>query len=264
MQEHSKAEGGIMDIHPWTNYEIARLRNEERLQRAQQAQRAAPAREEQPAEAGTHLSAAVRLLRRIRRRRALAALGHTIVFRALFVTGIFLALASIALAHGTRWAWTERKAEQIVTRDAAVRLASPERAALENELRTAARYYSALYQGVREEPHQSPAADPATEYTLDKLGRRFQAALRKVRSGLSIDVVQCTGSGVSVRSARFERFRCLATSSQLLIPSADVAFSEDGRIEAVVEREPRTIGPFQTRLDVRVAGKSTIAYRKIG
>jgi hypothetical protein len=255
-----------MDIHPWTNYEIARLRNAERLQRAQQAQRAAQAREEQPDELGTPRSAAVRLLRRIRRRRALAALGHTIVFRALLVTGIFLVFTSIALAHGTgtRWAWTERKAQQIVTRDAAIRLGSLERRALETELRTAARYYSGLYQGVREEPHQSPAADPATEYILNKLGKRFQAALRKVRNGLEVDAAECTGRGAGVRAARFERFRCLATSEQLVIPSADVAFSEDGKIQAVVEGQPRTVGPFQARLDVHVSGKATIAYRKIG
>lgn len=255
-----------MDIHPWTNYEIARLRNAERLQRAQQVQRAAQAREEQPDELGTPHSAAVRLLRRIRRRRALAALGHTIVFRGLLVTGIFLVLTSIALAHGTgtRWAWTERRAEQIVTRDAAIRLRSPERRALETELRTAARYYSGLYQGVREEPHQSPAADPATEYILNKLGKRFQAALRKVRGGLQIQASACTGSGTPLRARRFGHFRCLATSEQLLIPSAVVITSEEGEIQAVVEGQPRAVGPFQARLDVRVSGKSTIAYRKVG
>jgi hypothetical protein len=251
-----------MDIHPWTNYEIARLRHEERLQLAQQAQRAVQGGEEEP-ELGTRRSASVRFFRRIRWRRALAALGHTIVFRALLVGGIVLASTSSALAHDTRWAWSERKAERVVTRDVAIRLASPERAALENELRTAATYYSALYQGLREEPHQSPAADPANEYILYQLGKRFQAALRKVRSGLEIEAADCTGRGASVRAARFERFRCLTTSEQLLIPSAEVAFSEDGKIQAVVEGQPRTVGPYQARLDVRVAGKSTIAYRKI-
>jgi hypothetical protein len=252
-----------MDIHPWTNYEIARLRNEERLQRAQQAQRAVQGREEEPAELGPQRSTAVRLFRRIRRSRALAALGYSIVFRALLVSGILLASTSIALAHGTRWAWSERKAEQIVTRDAAIRLASPERAALETELRTSARYYSGLYQGLREEPHQSPAADPAGEYILYRLGNRFRAALRKVRSGLDIDAAACTGRGASVRAGRFERFRCVATSEQLLIPSAVVVSSAEGKIR-VVEGQPRMVGPFQARLDVRVSGKSTIAYRKIG
>jgi hypothetical protein len=253
-----------MDIHPWTNYEIARLRHEERLQLAQQAQRAVQGGDEEPDELGTQRSASVRFFRRIRWRRALAALGHTIVFRALLVTGILLALTSSALAHDARWAWTERKAEQIVTKNAAIRLASPKRAALETELRTSARYYSALYQGLREEPHQSPAADPANEYILYQLGRRFQAALKKVRSGLEIEAADCTGRGASVRAARFERFRCLTTSEQLLIPSAEVAFSEDGKIQAVVEGQPRTVGPYQARLEVRVSGKSTIAYRRLG
>ena len=39
-----------MDIqHPWTKYEVARLRNEERLFRARDAMRALEVREEQPA-----------------------------------------------------------------------------------------------------------------------------------------------------------------------------------------------------------------------
>jgi hypothetical protein len=253
-----------MDIHPWTNYEIARLRNEERLQRAQQARRAVPALEEQPANLRARPLAAVRLLRRIRRRRALQAFGHTIVFRALLVTGILLASTSIALAHGTRWAWTEQKAEHTMTRDAALRLGSSQRAALEHELRTSAAYYFGLYQGVREEPHQSPAADPATEYILYRLGTRFQAALRKVRGGLQIDAAECTGSGAPMRAARFAHFRCLTTSEQLLIPAAVVVISEEGKIQAVVEGQPRTLGPFQARFDVRVSGKSTIAYRKLG
>jgi hypothetical protein len=37
-----------MDIHPWTNYEVARLRNEERLMRARGAMRALEAREASP------------------------------------------------------------------------------------------------------------------------------------------------------------------------------------------------------------------------
>jgi hypothetical protein len=252
-----------MDIHPWTNYEIARLRNEERLQRAQQAQRAVQGGEEEPTELVARPSTAVRFLRRLRRSRALAALGNSIVFRALLVAGILLGLTSIALAHDTRWAWSEQKAEQIVTRDAAIRLASRDRAALENELRASAAFYSGLYRGVREEPHQSPAADPATEYILSKVGTRLQAALRKVRSGLDIDAAECTGWGASARVARFERFRCLATSEQLLIPSAVVVSSEEGKIRAV-EGQPRTVGPFEARLSVRVAGKSTIVSRRIG
>jgi hypothetical protein len=56
-----------MDVHPWTNYEIARLQNEERLVRAQQAQRAVSI-EEQPAKVGARPSTAARVLRRIRRR----------------------------------------------------------------------------------------------------------------------------------------------------------------------------------------------------
>ena len=44
-------------------------------------------------------------------------------FKALWVVGIFFASTSIALAQATSIAWTETKAEKIVTRDATVRLA---------------------------------------------------------------------------------------------------------------------------------------------
>jgi hypothetical protein len=247
-----------MDIHPWTKYEIARLRNEERLQQAQQAQRAVQGREEQPTELFAQPPTAVRLLvRRVLGRR------RTIVIQGLVVMGI-LASTSIALAHGARWAWTERKAERIVTRDATVRLAPAVRAALIRELRASSRYYRGLAIGLREEPHQSPAANEAAEYVLDKVVRSSSAALAKVRIGLAIDAADCSGVGAPVRQRGFGRFRCMATSERLSIPSAVVTFSEDGKIKAVVEGQPRTVRPFQARLEVRVSGKSTIAYRTIG
>jgi len=40
-----------VDIHPWTNYEIARLRDEERLQLARAAMRSLEAREARSSEA---------------------------------------------------------------------------------------------------------------------------------------------------------------------------------------------------------------------
>jgi hypothetical protein len=209
-------------------------------------------------------SGRVRLLRGIRRRGAFVALGRAIVFRALLITGVLFGVTSIALAHSSRWAWTEPKAEQIVARDAVVRLAPIVRAPLERELRASSEYYRGLAIGLREEPHQSPNANEAGEYVLDKLFSRSRAALTEVRSGLKIDAADCRGLGARVRGGRFARFRCVATSQRLVIPSAVVAFSQDGKIQAVTEGQPRRVGPFQVRLDVRVSGRSTIAYRKIG
>jgi hypothetical protein len=57
-----------MDIqHPWTKYEVARLRHEERLFRARDAMRALEVREEQPAEPAHRLDS---LLDRVRRHKA--------------------------------------------------------------------------------------------------------------------------------------------------------------------------------------------------
>ncbi len=60
-----------MDIHPWTNYEIARLRDEERLHLARAAMRSLEAREarsSQPEKTGARNASS--WLDRIRRREA--------------------------------------------------------------------------------------------------------------------------------------------------------------------------------------------------
>jgi hypothetical protein len=64
-----------MDIqHPWTKYEVARLRNEERLLRARDAMRALEVREEQPTEPTTEASHRLdSLLDRVWRHKARAA-----------------------------------------------------------------------------------------------------------------------------------------------------------------------------------------------
>lgn len=62
-----------MDIHPWTKYEIARMRDEERLLRARSALRAVEIREARRAEAQAAKSAKptrVSFLDRLRRRGA--------------------------------------------------------------------------------------------------------------------------------------------------------------------------------------------------
>jgi hypothetical protein len=58
-----------MDInHPWTKYEIARLRDEERLLRARSAMRAVEVREARRSEVRTDSQAAISFLDRILRR----------------------------------------------------------------------------------------------------------------------------------------------------------------------------------------------------
>lgn len=178
-------------------------------------------------------------------------------FKALWVAGIFFASTSIALAQATSMAWTESKAEKIVTRDATVRLPSVERRALESELRAAVVQYLTLEHSARE------SGDERLGSRLHNLSYRFSTALRKVQTGLQIDALECAGAAAAVAGDRFRRFRCGATSEVLEIPTAAVTWDEE-RITAVVEGEPQIAGPFAVRLNVRVTGKSTIAYQQVG
>ena len=62
----------------------------------------------------------------------------------LGVAAIVFASTSVALANTTSWAWSEKKAEQIVARDAKVKLQRSERVKLENELLASVRLYNGL------------------------------------------------------------------------------------------------------------------------
>ena len=65
-----------MDIHPWTKYEIARIRDEERLLRARAAMQVRELRSADPGEVGES-APAVSWLDRLRRREV-AADGATV------------------------------------------------------------------------------------------------------------------------------------------------------------------------------------------
>ena len=181
----------------------------------------------------------------------------TTMSRALFVAGIFLAATPIALAHDARGGWTESKAEQIVKREATIRLPRLETSSLENELRRWTVYYRAL---------EAAAAGEGSAYavTYHDLAHRYRRALGKVQSGLEIDDAECRGSGQAARRKRFKDFGCAVTSETLEIPSAAILASENGELPAVVEGESRKLGPFRTQLQVHRKGNSTIAYRQLG
>jgi hypothetical protein len=178
---------------------------------------------------------------------------------ALGFAAILFASTSVATANNTRWAWTERKAEKVVVRDAKVRLQGLERATLEDELRTSVRLYGALTFAAAD------AGDAKAESTYSTLFYRFRNALEDVRSGLEIDAANCMGSGKAQQGARrFTRFHCAATSEAMEIPTAELVDSEDGTLPTVIEGPERILGPWQVELVVHVTGKSAIAYRQIG
>ena len=251
-----------MDIHPWTNYEIARLRHEERLVRGRTAMRAAEAREQrsrEPEAGGRQRTASwLNLIQRNEvvgdmkpERRSIMRSVLVICFVAI-VAGVGVSIASAARI-GTS-AWTESKAEQIVIRDATVRLSSAERASLEDELRRAVALFGGLELGALDE------GDDSARSTYQSFRNRYQQALQSVRSGLRIADADCTGSGRAIAN-RFKQFSCLVTSEVLRIPSAQLDTSDSGRLPAVVEGQPREMGPILAQLRVQVTGKSTIAYR---
>lgn len=254
-----------MAIHPWTNYEIARLRHEERLLRGRAAMRVVEAREvrsREPETGGRQRTASwLNLTQRNEvvgdmksERRAIMRSVLVICFVAI-VAGAGVSMASAARI-GTGSAWTESKAEQIVIRDATVRLSSAERVSLEDELRRAV----ALFRGL--ELRALDEGDESARWTYQSFGNRYQWALQSVRSGLRIDDADCTGSGRAIGD-RFRQFHCLVTSEVLRIPSAQLDTSDSGRLPAVVDGQPREMGPFFTQFRVNITGKSTIAYRQV-
>ncbi len=171
--------------------------------------------------------------------------------------GVGTAAASTGEAS-KKAAWTESKAERQVLSGATVRLATEDRAALEEELRRGLVLNEAL------------AAEAAvTGYGLGELGGSvyldrayaYSRALAKVRRGLAIDVADCTGWGRAVADGRFTGFRCRVVSESFELPSPETATAESGLILA--GEEPRSIGPIEAILDVRVKGTSSFSYKAL-
>ena len=155
-------------------------------------------------------------------------------------------------------AWTVSKAERQVLSGATVRLVTEDRAALEEELRRGMVLNQAL------------AAEAAvTGYGLGELGGSvyldrayaYSLALSKVRRGLAVDVADCTGWGRAV-AGRFNGFRCRVISESVEIPSSEpTTTAQPGLIQ--VEEVPRSIGPIEAVLDVRVTGSSSFSYKAL-
>jgi hypothetical protein len=170
----------------------------------------------------------------------------------LGIVGIVFASTSLALAHTTSWAWSEQKAEQMVARDAKIKLQRSERIKLENELLSSVRLYNGL---------ALAAAETQTSGTsFGLLASRFSEALAAVRSGSTIDAADCRGSGKATQGRRFRHFSCVVTSQALAIPSVELVYSEGAELPTVIERSPRILGPWKGRLDVRVVGRSAMRY----
>jgi hypothetical protein len=170
----------------------------------------------------------------------------------LGIATIVFASTSLALAYTTSWAWSEQKAEQIVARDAKVKLQRSERVKLENELLASVRLYGGL---------ALAAAETQTSGTpFGVLASRFSKALATVRSGSKIDAADCRGSGKATAGRRFSRFSCAVTSQALEIPSVELVYSEGAELPTVIEGSPRMLGPWKGRLDVRVVGRSAMRY----
>jgi hypothetical protein len=172
----------------------------------------------------------------------------------LGVVGTVLVSTSIALAHNTRYAWTEGKAGKMVVRDATVRLPATERASLEGELKDAVRLYGALYLAAREVEDWNAASIYQSHLV------RYQRALVLVQRGVDVAAAACKGSGAAMQGNRFKHFRCAVTSDALEVPTTALDYG-DRELPLVIERAPRILGPFQATLSVHVTGKSSMTYR---
>ena len=178
----------------------------------------------------------------------------------LCVTGIFLAVASVAVAQTAPWAVTGSKAEAMVKRDATVQLPQQERAELESELRAAVAQYSALEQTAALQDEFGHLAG-----VIHNLRYRSSTALKQVQRGIDISAVACAGTGRTrgINLNLFSRFRCSATSRELMIPVASIVWEGD-QITGVIESEPRIEGPYRAQLDIRVTGRSRLSFRQLG
>jgi hypothetical protein len=170
----------------------------------------------------------------------------------LGIVTIAFASTSVALAHTTSWAWSEQKAEQIVARDAKVKLQRSQRVQLEKELLASVRLYGGLALAAAET--QTSGAP------FGVLASRFSKALAAVRSGPQVDFADCRGSGKATQGRHFSRFSCAVTSRALEIPSVELVYSEGAELPTVIEGSPRMLGPWKGRLDVRVVGRSAMRY----
>jgi hypothetical protein len=170
---------------------------------------------------------------------------------------VVLLAAPGARADGSGWTLTESNAERLVARDAGVRVPPRRRVSLEHELQQSFALYRSLELEAELEGEFYAAA------TFHHLAFRYTHELRKMLNGLKVVAVECTGSGLRAGRDRYMRFRCLATSEPLTIPSATLVNSDGARLPTVIEGTPRIVGPFRTRLSVRVTGRTTIAYRQL-
>ncbi len=159
---------------------------------------------------------------------------------------------------GKKAAWTESKAEKLVLNGATVRLATEDRVALEEELVRGAALNQAL---ALETSLTGYGAGEVAASTYLELAYEYSRALSKVRRGLAIEVADCTGWGRAVADGRFTGFRCRVVSESFELPSPETATPESGLIQA--GEEPRSIGPIEAVLDVRVSGSSSFSYKAL-
>jgi hypothetical protein len=174
----------------------------------------------------------------------------------LGVAALAVVFSAVAPASDGSWVWTEPHAERIVARDAKVRLQGPDRA-LEAQLRASARLYGGFALAAQE------MNDPTAAGVFRNLADRFGKALDAVRSGIRIGAAACNGSGKAESGRRFQRFRCVATSRVVQVPSVELAGLEKEELPTVIERPARILGPWRAQLDVRVTGRSAMTYRQV-
>ena len=173
----------------------------------------------------------------------------------LAIAVIVFASTSVALAHTTGWTWSEQKAEQIVARDAKVKLQDSERATLEYELLASVRLYNGL---------ALAAAEMQTSGTpFAALASRVSTVLAAVRSGPKVGAADCRGSGKAAKGRRFSHFSCAVTSQTLEIPDVVLRYLDEAQLPTVIQGSPRSLGPWKARLDVRVIGRSSMRYAQV-
>jgi hypothetical protein len=169
---------------------------------------------------------------------------------------IVVAIAGVgaSTAAAAVHAWTASRTERVVAQGARVQLATPQRVALEQELRPELLRYSALAYAAAEMGDSRAAAN------YHRVATQYQQALSAVVGGIDIAEADCVGSGRVLAAQRFRRFDCLVFSDVLSIPQTELETTAEDALPSFVQGEPRELGPFVTWLRVRVTGSSSFTY----
>jgi hypothetical protein len=175
------------------------------------------------------------------------------------VIAIVVAISGTAVSVATSAehavpAWPTSKTERMLVEGAKVQLPAPDGAALERELDKALLQLTVFAYAAAE------LGDSRAVLAYERAADEYRRALWVLRDGMDVAEADCVGEGRALAARRFRRFECLIKSGVLALPTTELASSADDALPAVVQRDPRQVGPFMARVHVRITGPTSFIY----